>query len=68
MEVEPGGQIPSGGGERGAGRASHIGSSFEDWLREEGLFEECNKEARKSVAVFQKKTKEQEQKKKNGRP
>jgi antitoxin HicB len=31
----------------------HRGSSFDDFLKEEGLFEECNAEAVKRVIAFQ---------------
>lgn len=36
-------------GEAAPGGHSCIGSSFEDWLKEEGLFEECEAEARRRV-------------------
>ncbi len=34
-------------------RNKHRGSSFEDFLKEEGLFDECNAEAVKRVIAFQ---------------
>ena len=34
------------------GGHSHVGSSFEDWLKEEGLFEECDAEANRRVGEY----------------
>ncbi|MBX9922486.1 MAG: helix-turn-helix domain-containing protein [Rhabdochlamydiaceae bacterium] len=33
--------------------SKHRGSNFEDFLKEEGIFEECNAEAVKRVIAFQ---------------
>ena len=33
--------------------SNHRGSNFEDFLKEEGIFEECNAEAVKRVIAFQ---------------
>lgn len=43
-------------------KKKHIGSSFDDFLEEEGILEECKEEAAKRVLVWQL---EQEMKKQN---
>lgn len=43
-------------------KKKHIGSSFDDFLEEEGILEECKEEATKRVLVWQL---EQEMKKQN---
>lgn len=39
--------------QRGFMKNKHRGSNFDDFLKEEGLFEECNAEAVKRVIAFQ---------------
>ena len=40
----------------------HRGSSFDDFLKEDGIFEECNTEAVKRVLAFQLETEPKKQK------
>lgn len=35
------------------GKNKHIGSDFDDFLKEEGIYEECSAEAIKRVVAFQ---------------
>ncbi|NGX45709.1 MAG: hypothetical protein K940chlam2_00888 [Chlamydiae bacterium] len=35
------------------GKNKHIGSDFDDFLKEEGIYEECSAEAVKRVVAFQ---------------